>query len=785
MREGRDRNRELLMPTDDTHPDDTDEGVDESSDEPRRDAGAHTPGSASTGGSTPVRRRTVLKTLGLAWTLPAAATAGVDAAADSWSIVALPDTQNYSESSSLISHAQNQVDWVVDNASAENIAFVSHEGDVVDHGSDRTEWERMDGVMDTLDGVVPYAAPPGDHDWAVEEDRSSSTENYREFFGGSRYQGRSWYGGSAPNDLSHYQLFSAGGYDFLHIALEWEAPGTATDPDTPLGWAQSVMDEYPDRPTIVTTHSYLWDGDPPGRTTFVEENSDDGSSGEEIWQEIIEPNPQVFMVLCGNFHEGSGSDDGEYEQVSTNADGLSVYEMLANYQDYPEGGEGWLRLVRFVPGGGSGDSDRIEVRTYSPSLDEYQTDSSSEFGFDLSFADRFTSTASSTESASFQQGADGYDGTADTYLQEASPDANNATATTLNVDSDDPNGTNQDVQALLRFDGVVGSGSEQVPAGANVTAASLTVETTNDGDGASLHRMVQSWSDTDTWEAFGGDGIQADGSEAAADADATTGTVSEGSTSIDVTPSVQAWVDGEANHGWAFLPSGGDGWDFYSAEGSTPPKLTVRYETDSSGDTSVAVSTDAATDVGETSATLNGSLSDLGGASSADVAFEYREAGASSWSTTAAQTLSSTGGFSESVSGLSGGTDYEYRATAEASDGDTSTGSTATFTTSSADVPPTVESYAVSEAGSPNPHAEITAEWTVSDAGGDLASVVVEVFDSEGTLAADARTDVSGSSASGSDEFKIRHADGQTFDVTLTVTDENGATASQTATVTE
>jgi len=98
------------------------------------------------------------------------------------------------------------------------------------------------------------------------------------------------------------------------------------------------MDQYPERPTIITTHAYLWDGFPKGRTFFVEEENNNGSSGEKIWREIVEPNPQVFMVLNGHFHVRIGSNDGENHQVSTNAAGLPVFEMLADYQDYPNGG---------------------------------------------------------------------------------------------------------------------------------------------------------------------------------------------------------------------------------------------------------------------------------------------------------------------------------------------------------------------------------------------------------------------------------------------------------------
>jgi hypothetical protein len=191
----------------------------------------------------------------------------------------------------------------------------------------------------------------------------------------------------------------------------------------------------------------------------------------------------------------------------------------------------------------------------------------------------FTTTSTRTGgTVAFQQGVDGYSGTVDTYVQEASPGANNASATELNVDTDDPWSTRQAVQALLRFEDVVGSGTGQVPPGSTVTRATLTVETTNRGDGASLHRMRTGWSEADSWSTFGGNGVQPDGTEARSSADATTGTAVVGPTTVDVTASVQAWVDGEANRGWVFLPAGRDGWDFSSAEGAMPPRLEVTYE---------------------------------------------------------------------------------------------------------------------------------------------------------------------------------------------------------------
>jgi len=203
------------------------------------------------------------------------------------------------------------------------------------------------------------------------------------------------------------------------------------------------------------------------------------------------------------------------------------------------------------------------------------------------------------------------------------------------------------------------------------------------------------------------------------------------------------------------------------------------------GDPSLAVSTGSASDVTETEATLGGSLDDLGGASSADVYFEYGESGTSLDSTTATQTVSSTGSFSDTVTGLSAGTDYDFRAVADASDGDSATGTTATFTTGGdggggGDAAPAIDTFDVSNQSNGG-WARFETSWGVSDADADLASVEVTLIQSGSTVDS-ASFSVGGSSASGSDRLEEKKGSGS-YDVTLTVTDANGNTTSETRTV--
>jgi len=183
----------------------------------------------------------------------------------------------------------------------------------------------------------------------------------------------------------------------------------------------------------------------------------------------------------------------------------------------------------------------------------------------------------SAAKVTFQRTFD-YDGTVDTFLQEGAATTNNSRAARLSVDLDDPIGTQLRTQGLLRFDNVFGPFEGQVPVGASILSAELQLRTTDPGDGASFYRMMVPWTDDNSWSTFDGDGIQP-GLEAQPEADVAIG--GRGSnTRVDVTASVAAWSEDPcSNHGWALLPhgDGDDGWDFFSAEGDEPPKLSARY----------------------------------------------------------------------------------------------------------------------------------------------------------------------------------------------------------------
>jgi predicted phosphodiesterase len=269
-------------------------------------------------------------------------------AAEPFSVVVLPDTQNYAEKFADTYVAQTQ--WIRDNLEKENIKFVMHLGDIVQHHNDsEQQWQVADRAHKLLDGVVPYSMLPGNHDLEYKNKAySRKTTLYNKYFGPQRFTDCSWYGGHwGENNDNNFCTFEVGGMKFLVISLEY-APR-----DEVLAWATDLANSHPDHRVIAATHCYMR---PAGRDNNT--GGSLGNSGDGVWEKFVRRAPNVFLVKSGHVL-------GVGRQISTNDAGLPVHETLVDYQGLPNGGDGWLRVMRFVP-----DENKIEIRAYSPLLDK-------------------------------------------------------------------------------------------------------------------------------------------------------------------------------------------------------------------------------------------------------------------------------------------------------------------------------------------------------------------------------------------------------------------------------
>lgn len=487
---------------------------------------------------------------------------------DSFTIVALPDTQNYVRRSSNAGLFTQQTQWIRDEVTGSNdrnIQFVTHLGDMVSNGDNATQMIRADISMDVLDGVVKYSTLPGNHDYADTGNKPTGTDLYLQYFGPQRYESYDWYGGADPSGNNSFQRFTAGGQEFIHLALEYRPEVNEPNrPVSPLDWARGVLAANPDTPVILSTHEYVSDTR-RGRSP----------SGDRLYDQFVEENDQVFMVLNGHFIGSGGTGDGEYHQVSRNKAGREVIEVLQDYQGYPNGGDGWLRLIDFQP-----DAGRIEFETYSPVLDEFQTETveqagnfASQFGFDVDFSDRLNPVSlDDVRTVRLRQGVNGYFGNSDKEIRSSGGDGGLGDAVTISIDGDDGNPGLQPNQALVRFDDI----ADFLPEG-ELTSATLVLEVLDPGSGFSVHEMLVDWDESTTWDDLG-DGVQIDGIEAAVDAVAVVGrdtggqNVSTGTLEIDLTESIEAYLAGESdNLGWVLVPfeNGTNGIDVHSSEASS------------------------------------------------------------------------------------------------------------------------------------------------------------------------------------------------------------------------
>ena len=354
----------------------------------------------------------------------------------SFTIAAIPDTQNYIDYTHQTAEGFKfdadqmflaQMQYIADNLKANggDIAFVTALGDVWQHqtlamdpahaarGFKRAPNPIMDSFFaptpkvttleiptarkgyEMIEGKVPLSVVPGNHDYdamwtdanhppaAVVKSaadvgmlHAGGLDNFRSLFGADQplFKGRDWYVASHDGGADSAQIFSAGGYSFLHIGLQFDAPNSS------LEWAAKVIAEHPGLPTIISTHDYL---DNDGRRVsnpMIDNHAVDpeDNNPQMVWDKLISQHDQIFLVLCGHEH-------GQAMRIDANEAGHPVWQVLADYQDRGqtakdagvklqpgEGiGDGWLRLMRFdmAPA-----TPTIRVRTYSTHYKKQSSD---------------------------------------------------------------------------------------------------------------------------------------------------------------------------------------------------------------------------------------------------------------------------------------------------------------------------------------------------------------------------------------------------------------------------
>ncbi|WP_101690459.1 metallophosphoesterase [Dysgonomonas massiliensis] len=307
----------------------------------------------------------------------------------SWSMIFLPDVQNYSKFGRNQAILDLMMSWIEENIDTLNIKLVMCPGDLVEqndrisHGisgnqSGEKQWEFVSQSFSKLDGKVPYILTTGNHDYTYDSNGNKKSR-YKDFFPiDKNFLNRKIIRQNTLNDEGEqttenaaYEMTTPHGDNFLFLALEF-APR-----DTVVSWAKNVVNlkQYADHRVVLMTHEYMdrkaqrtsgemkvtcynpyyVDGDITKRKQLIS----DANKGEDLWNKLINESKNIGLVLCGHI-------SGESFRSDKNKAGKTVNQMLFDAQSmggghYGNGGDGWLRIFEFYP-----DKKTVKVKTFSP-----------------------------------------------------------------------------------------------------------------------------------------------------------------------------------------------------------------------------------------------------------------------------------------------------------------------------------------------------------------------------------------------------------------------------------
>ncbi len=251
-------------------------------------------------------------------------------------------------------------DYILSGLEAKNTQWVFGLGDITD-ASLRREWDLAYENIHRMDGKVGYSLVRGNHDSISSMNGVFPPSDFADVIDGLF---------DPKSVFTSYQLFEVGTIKYLMMTLDYGAS------DEALVWAADVIEQYPDRNVIITTHGYLHSdgtllddtkGTPPATTGGY-------NNGDDMWEKLISQYENIALVLCGHMHN-----DRIMINQSEGIHGNTVTSLLINPQgaDLTYNGLGMVATLYF-----SDDGKDVTVDYYSTARNQYFMDEN-QFSFTL------------------------------------------------------------------------------------------------------------------------------------------------------------------------------------------------------------------------------------------------------------------------------------------------------------------------------------------------------------------------------------------------------------------
>lgn len=232
------------------------------------------------------------------------------------------------------------MDYLIDHVDDQKIVMTMCTGDLANMQSSSTEkqknyeWNYVGKTFAKLDNKVNYIVTPGNHDYdtITKVDHTLEYMNAEGRFPLSKFQVFDYYGGAydETNIANTYYLLEAGGVKYLFLCLDYGPT------DEVIAWADTIVKTYSDRRVVLLTHSYLThygdivksgESGAPSNSGWKDTEGLTVNDGEDIYNKLIYPNDNFFMVVCGHVV----ADDILLHKSPTKG-GNTVYEFMVNAQ---------------------------------------------------------------------------------------------------------------------------------------------------------------------------------------------------------------------------------------------------------------------------------------------------------------------------------------------------------------------------------------------------------------------------------------------------------------------
>lgn len=297
----------------------------------------------------------------------------------SFSMILLPDPQSYTKFDANQPLFELMTAWTANSLSSLRIKAVLCTGDLVEqnelripdgeNGNQTSEeqWRAASRAFERLDNRVPYVICTGNHDYGYRKAENRLCR-FPDYFPSER--NACWrqslvavgnnYQGVPTLENAAYEFETDTWGKILVISLEF-APR-----DEAIAWAKSVSESkrFKNHKVILLTHSYLeWDGSVIEKEAY---KLSPANYGKAIWEKLVYPSGNICLVICGHACEIASYENNVSFRTDKNALGKVVPQMMFNAQTadgqwHGNGGDGWLRIMEFLP-----DGKTIKIKTFSP-----------------------------------------------------------------------------------------------------------------------------------------------------------------------------------------------------------------------------------------------------------------------------------------------------------------------------------------------------------------------------------------------------------------------------------